>query len=237
MVDDDRRRFLKHLGIVGAAGVIGLGIARFSSDAADATLDALEATEQARGNRRVWATYRDATDPRNLPYESYQKEAERLGVWECPSCGYIYDVTDGRVARFDELPASWVCTAPGCAGAAKDEFTELGIAFRPGGQPLINEVACAFHYDRNGDGKFEASEEQVFCTMPCKTVCPVTAISKKAFDGTPEDQWATVQPKLGPVVDFKVCIGCGRCHKICGYNCIEWVNEPYRDLPGGGGGG
>ena len=41
-------------------------------------------------------------------------------------------------------------------------------------------------------------------------------------------------PKKGPLVDFDTCIRCGRCHKICGYNSIEWVNLPYIARGSGG---
>ena len=219
MVDDKKRRFLKHLALVGGAGVLGLAVAQGSTMKAETLIDGLEEAEQQRGYRIVWATERDKNN--NIPhsYAEYLDDAEKLGIWECAKCNYIYDITDGREARFDDLPADWVCIA--CGGAVRDDFEQIGIAFRSGGQPLVNEVACAYHYDKDNDGVWEASEEGVFCTMPCKTICPVEAISKDTF-GT------LAGGKVGPIVEFDTCIGCGRCHKICGYNCIEWVNVPYK---------
>jgi rubredoxin len=230
MVDEKKRRFLKHLAIVSGAGVFGLAVAQGSTLQAESLIDSLEEAEQQRGYRIVWATRRDKDY--NIPrtYAEYLADAERLGIWECARCNFIYDVTEGRETRFDDLPPDWVCTA--CEGATREEFEQIGIAFRSGGQPLVNEVACAFHYDKDADGVYEASEEGVFCTMPCRTICPVTAIEKGAF--------STLEGgKIGPNVDFDTCIGCGRCHKICGYNCIEWVNVPYegknKRVFGGGG--
>ncbi len=226
MVDEKRRRFFKHLGLVGAAGVIGLGISQFSGKAGENLVDSLEGVEQERGYRKVWATKRDRDNNYGRTYEEYFKDAERLGIWECSMCHYIYDVTEGREARFDELPSDWVCAD--CGSATKDEFEEIGIAFISGGQPFINEVACAYHFDEDGDGKYQSSEEGVFCTMPCRTICPVDAIKLDAFGNLPPEQVSIELPKRGPNVEFDTCIGCGRCHKICGYNTIEWVNVPYK---------
>ncbi len=235
MTDKEKRRFLKHLGLVGAAGFTGLVISRFAHRGAGAQLDALQASEQERGYRKVWATKRDEENAYGVPYIDYLDEAERLGIWYCTTCGYIYDVTDGRKQRFDDLPPGWVCTNPGCDGATKDEFTNIGIGFQSGGQPLINEVACAYHFDLDGDGNFEPSEEGLNCSMPCRTICPVSAITTGPFAHVEgEDD----KPKKGPIVAFDTCIGCGRCHKICGYNTIEGVIEAYPGKnavnPGGG---
>lgn len=235
MVEDERRRFLKHLGLVGAAGFVGLAIARGVSPSMDTKLDELEESEQSLGYRKVWATKRDEEGGYGSPYADYFDEANKLGIWYCTSCGYIYDVTDGRKVRFDDLPSDSPCPNPGCEGSTKSDFVNLGIGFQSGGQPLINEVACAFHFDVDGDGNFESSEEGVNCTMPCRTICPVDAISQGSFASVEgEDD----KPKQGPTVDFDKCIGCGRCHKICGYNCIEWVIQPYKGknayTPGGG---
>jgi rubredoxin len=226
MVDDKKRRFLKHLGLVSGAGILGLAISQGSTRASEYLIDDLEESEQQRGYRIVWATKRDQENHYGRPYSEYLEDAERLGIWECDRCNYIYDVTDGLEARFDELPSTWVCVK--CGGATKNEFEEIGITSRSGGQPLINEVACAFHYDEDGDGVYEASEEGIYCTMPCKTICPVDAISKGPFSTITEGS------KIGPNVSFHDCIGCTRCHKICGYNCIEWVNVPYKATSGGG---
>ena len=228
MVDEDKRRFMKHLAMVGGAGIVGLAVAQGSTMKGETLIDDLEESEQQRGFRIVWATKRDEEFKAPYSYPEYLADAERLGIWECARCDYVYDVTDGREARFDELPADWVCTE--CSGATRDEFTQIGIAFRSGGQPFINEVACAYHYDKDGDGEFESSEEGVYCTMPCKIICPVDAISKGPFS-------TIAGGKIGPNVAFDDCIGCGRCHKICGYNCIEWVNVPYKGHAASNGGG
>jgi Fe-S-cluster-containing hydrogenase component 2 len=66
--------------------------------------------------------------------------------------------------------------------------------------------------------------------MPCKIICPVDAISKGPLSTITEGA------KIGPIVSFSECIGCTRCHKICGYNSIEWVNVPYKSTSGAGGG-
>ena len=230
MVDADRRKFLKHMGYVGAVGVLGLGVAQFATNKGDALVDSLQDAEQERGFRKVWATKRDEESNYGVPYSQYYDDAVKLHIMACSVCDYVYGVTEGRVTRFDELPSSWTC--PMCSEATKADFEDIGIAARSGGQPMVNVVVCTYHYDEDGDGKYEASEEGVYCTMPCKTVCPVAAISKGPIIGPVGED----KPKLGPVVDFTKCIRCVRCHKLCGYNCIEWVNQPYKDLKGGGGG-
>ena len=229
MVDDRRRTFLKHLGMVAGAGALGIGVSYFAAKPADDLIDDLEDTEQARGYRKVWATKRDEENNYGIPYSEYYEDALRLGVHRCDRCGYIYDVTDGREQRFDELPPGWVCT--GCGGATRDDFEEIGIAFRTGGQPLINEVVCAFHFDVDGDGEYDPAEKGVHCSMPCRTICPVDAIEEHDLSSVHGEGG---HPKRGPKVDFDTCIRCGRCHKICGYNSIEWVNLPYKGTGSGG---
>jgi len=232
MVDEDKRRFVKHLGMVGGAGLLGLAISYGSSPTQESLLDGLESVEQERGYRKVWATKRDEEENYGIPYVTYFDDAERLGVYRCDKCGTIYDVTAGREQRFDELPSDWVCTRPECGGASKSDFKPIGIEFRSGGQPRINEVVCAYHVFEPVEGSDKVKEHlEIFCSMPCRTICPVDAIEKKTFSETtgPDDL-----DKIGPVVDFDTCIGCGRCHKICGYNSIEWVNKPYTGKAGGG---
>jgi len=225
MVDDKKRTFIKHLGLVGAAGAVGIGVSHLTSTPPENLIDDLEAVEQARGYRKVWATHRDAENSYGIPYAAYFDDAERLGIYRCDKCGYIYDVTAGQEHRFDELPAGWVCENSDCTGATKEDFTDIGIVFRTGGQPLINEVVCAFHFDLDGDGDYEDEDKGVFCHMPCEAICPVTAITEGDFSTV--DVETGSKSKRGPVVDFDTCIRCGRCHKICGYNSIEWVNKAY----------
>ncbi len=231
MVDDRKRNFLKHLGLVGAAGAAGIGISYLAATPPEDLIDDLQATEQYRGYRKVWATKRDEENNYGIVYATYLDDAERLGIYRSDKGGYVYDVTEGRKQRFDELPPGWVCPHPECAGATKEDFTEFGIDFHTGGQPLINELVCAYHFDMDGDGKYADEDQGVFCSMSCKTICPVDAISKGPFSTVESED---DQPKVGPVVEFDTCIRCGRCHKICGYNSIEWVNKAYTGLGSGG---
>jgi len=231
MVDDKRRNFLKHLGLVSAAGAVGIGVSYLAATPPEDLIDDLQETEQERGYRKVWATRRDEENNYGITYATYFADAERLGIHRCDKCGFIYDVTEGRLQRFDELPPGWVCENSECAGATKEDFNEIGIGFRTGGQPLINEVACAYHFDIDGDGKYADEDQGVFCSMPCKAICPVEAIDKGPFSTVESED---DQPKMGPVVEFDTCIRCGRCHKICGYSSIEWVNKAYTGRGTGG---
>lgn len=238
MVDDKKRRFLKHLGLVGGAGVVGLAVAQLSTEKADRLVDNLETAEHARAFRRVWATAMDRMEnawpldrSENFrSYEDYLADAERLGVWYCALHNYVYDVTAGRRPgmRFDELPSDHAFE--GCPGARKENFERIDLAYRSGGKPWFNHSACAYHFDEDWDGEFEASEEGVFCTMPCKSVCPVDAIEKREVHDLGK-------AKVVPHLIRDKCIGCGRCHKICGYNCIEWDNSDQGYIPDAGGGG
>ena len=225
MVDEDKRRFLIHLGIVGGTGVLGLAIVNASTTPTENLLEGVQETEQVRGYRKVWATKRDEDGFFGIPYEEYFELATALGIWRCSRCGYIYDATDGLNQRFDELPPNWECTNPDCAGATKSDFVNIGIGFRTGGQPLINERACAYHFDLNLDDRYEDEDQGKFCPMPCEAICPVDAIEKGPLTTVIS---ADEMPKQGPVVNFDECISCGRCHQICGYNCIEWVIQRYR---------
>jgi len=230
MVDDKKRTFIKHLALVGAAGAVGIGVSYLTTTPPEDLVDDLEDVEQARGYRKVWATKRDEENSYGVVYATYFADAERLGIYRCDMCGYIYDVTAGLEQRFDELPPGWVC--PNCGDATQEDFTEIGIGFRTGGQPMINEVVCAFHFDLDGDGDYEDEDKGVFCHMPCKAICPVSAISEGDF-ATVEVEPDT-KNKRGPVVEFDTCIRCGRCHKICGYNSIEWMNQAYIGKTTGG---
>jgi NAD-dependent dihydropyrimidine dehydrogenase PreA subunit len=96
-----------------------------------------------------------------------------------------------------------------------------GTSFGDGGLPKINTTACAYHVSENAidDTKgivYSESLKSKFCTMPCKDICPADAISR--YDATGE--------KSIPVVDEDKCIHCGKCFRICGYNAIQWINNP-----------
>ena len=83
-----------------------------------------------------------------------------------------------------------------------------------GGIPHLNLAACAYHADENGDGKYN-DDPGKYCSMPCQNVCQVDAITVYKKSGE----------KQHPQVNKELCIGCGKCFKICGYNALQWINE------------
>ncbi len=63
----DRRRFLKHLGILGVAGVMGMSIGEIFSPTESDLIDAAANTEISKRRKLIWATKEDAEigDPDN----------------------------------------------------------------------------------------------------------------------------------------------------------------------------
>ena len=158
-MDPKKRKFLKHLGLLGFGALIGLGISHATSPSETTLINNWANSEIKTGRKIVWEDYEEIAN--------------------------------------NEKPL------------AKHEPRE-------GGLPIFKENVCAYHIDDNGDGKYEASEEVKYCTMPCKDVCPVDAISKYKIEDS---------GKVVPEVNNGKCIGCQKCFKICGYNAYEWMNK------------
>ena len=159
-MDPAKRKFLKHLGLIGFGGLIGLGITHATSLTEDQVIEDLANSEIDSGSKRVWE-------------DRKEKENNLEPV--------LHDV-------------------------------------REGGVPEVMINVCAYHIDDDGDGIYEKSERIKYCTMVCKDVCPVDAITQHELtDGTYDG-------KIVPEVDLDKCIGCTKCFKICGYHAIEWIN-------------
>jgi ferredoxin len=58
----DRRRFLKHLGILGVAGVMGMGIGEIFSPTESELIDAAADTEIANRRKLIWESKQDAEE-------------------------------------------------------------------------------------------------------------------------------------------------------------------------------
>jgi NAD-dependent dihydropyrimidine dehydrogenase PreA subunit len=162
-MDPKKRKFLKHLGLLGFGALIGLGITQATSSSETDILNRWSNNEIAMGNKVVWEDH-DELNNNVAPVEDHE--------------------------------------------------------LREGGLPVVKENVCAYHIDDNGDGEYEDSETVKYCTMPCKSICPVDAISEH------ENTDGTFKGKIVPQVDIEQCIGCTRCFRICGYNAIDWINFP-----------
>lgn len=160
-MDPKKRKFLKHLGLLGFGALIGLGITHATSPSEAEIINNLSNVEIKSGRKRVW---RDE--------EEFNTELEPAELYKV----------------------------------------------REGGLPIVKDNVCAYHIDDDADGNYEDSETVKYCTMPCKDVCPVDAITKG------ENSDGSFPGKIVPVVDEDKCIGCTRCFRICGYNAIEWFN-------------
>jgi Pyruvate/2-oxoacid:ferredoxin oxidoreductase delta subunit len=58
----DRRRFMKHLGILGAAGVMGMTIGEIFSPTESQLIDSVAETEIAKGRKLIWDSKEAAED-------------------------------------------------------------------------------------------------------------------------------------------------------------------------------
>ncbi len=168
-MDPKKRKFLKHLGLLGFGALIGLGITHATSPSETEITNRMLDEDLASGRKRIW----DSDEEKHI----WESEKER-----------------------------------------NENLKPKKHGLRVGGKPIILLNVCAYHADENADGIYESSEEGKYCTMPCKDICPVDAITKhEVTDGTYDG-------KIVPQVDVEKCIGCTNCFKYCGYNAIEWVN-------------
>lgn len=176
--DEDKRKFLKHLGIIGVGGFIGFLVSKL--------------------------TISGKIDVRD-EYSDVEMEDFRKKIWKM-NPNYKIDKT-------------------------YDPRGEEAKTFLSGGFPYFHEQVCAYHYDDNGDGKYEEKEIKKYCSAPCIDVCPVNVIklhsvSKKEIVGNEKIVPGFPQKKnrleCGDGTD---CIGCGLCFKTCGYNTIQWINR------------
>ena len=160
-MDQDKRKFLKHLGLLGFGALIGLGLSHATFIPESQIINNLSNDEIQSGRKRIWNDLKEVKQ--NLdPTEQYS-------------------IREG------------------------------------GGRPRVREPVCAYHYDADGDGVYEDSEDGNYCSMPCRSVCPVEAIKIK---DVPKGS------KKIPDINDDICIGCTKCFRICGYNAIEWINYP-----------
>jgi Pyruvate/2-oxoacid:ferredoxin oxidoreductase delta subunit len=58
----DRRRFMKHIGILGLAGVMGMSIGEIFSPTESDLIEAAASEEVARGRKMIWNTKQEAID-------------------------------------------------------------------------------------------------------------------------------------------------------------------------------
>jgi NAD-dependent dihydropyrimidine dehydrogenase PreA subunit len=161
-MDQKKRKFLKHLGLLGFGALIALGLAHATSPTETQIIK---------------------------DYSNAEVKGKRKIVWN-----------DKKEFFNTEMPNKM-------------------HSVLEGGEPRVIVAACAHHIDDDGDGIYEKSETVKYCTMPCKDICPVDAITKHEMsDGT-------FDGKIVPEVDIEQCIGCTKCFQICGYNAIQWINE------------
>lgn len=185
-VDEKKRRFLKHLGIIAIGGALGMGLTKLTAKSTDSIVNAYADKQIELNKKFIWESKADFDDPRN--WEDYQE--------------YLLKVNRGRT-----------------------------LDVKKTGAPIVNEVACAYDtiIPEGEEGNLKDKHyESVYCTAPCKKICPVSVIDTKDNDDSPEvKKVPTFKGK-----DFDVtnasgskCIGCGKCFRICGYNAIHWINK------------
>ena len=178
-VDEKKRKFLKHLGIIAVGVGLGMGLTKLTAKSTDSIVESYSDKEIEENRKFIWENMADFEDPRN--WEDYQ--------------AYLVRVNGGRT-----LPV------------------------KKTGAPVVNEVACAYHLE-DASGEFH---ESVYCTAPCKRICPVSVIETKDDEDTPKiKKVPTFKGKKHDVTNASgsKCIGCGKCFRICGYNAIHWVNN------------
>ncbi len=189
-IDENRRKFLKHLTLIGIGGAVGMSLAGLTAPSKTEIRDEYAEDEIKRDRKLVFTL-----DP---SYHDYV-----LGNSSVPPSG--------------------------------DPRGEKDTEFKSGGWPYINEAACAYHYDDDGDGIYEDKEKGKYCTSPCIRICPVNALERhsagkedieegeKVVPGFPSKRGKSKNPLLNFGMDSK-CIHCGLCYKVCGYDAIMWVN-------------
>ena len=185
-MDEKKRKFLKHLGVIAVGGALGMGLTKLTAKSTDTIVSTYSDKLIEENKKFVWNTKADFDDPRN--WEDYQ--------------AYLTKVNGGKT-----------------------------LDIKKTGAPIVNEVACAYDtvVTEEEDGKLKDKHyEGVYCTAPCKKVCPVKVIETKDNEDSPDiKKVPTFKGK-----DFDVtnangseCIGCSKCFRICGYNAIHWINE------------
>lgn len=190
-IDENRRKFLKHLTLIGIGGALGISLSALTAPPKTNIRDEYAEDEMEKDRKLVFTL-----DP---SYHDYV-----LGNTSISPSG--------------------------------DPRGEKDTEFRSGGWPYINEAACAYHYDDDGDGIYEEKEKGKYCTSPCIRICPVNALKRHSVGESgivkntkvvPGFPYKKGKKKKNPLLNFGLdskCIHCGLCYKICGYDAIMWVN-------------
>jgi Na+-translocating ferredoxin:NAD+ oxidoreductase RNF subunit RnfB len=115
----DRRRFLKHLGILGVAGVLGMGIGEIFSPTESDLIDAAADAEIAKRRKFIWASKEDADigDPDNAVSDAksggFPFVNRRVCAYHLPNqaTGEYEDITDDnqQEVHFCSAPCVDVC--------------------------------------------------------------------------------------------------------------------------------
>lgn len=115
----DRRRFMKHLGILGVAGVVGMSIGEIFSPTESDLIDAAAETEIASGRKLIWKSKQDAEegDPDNAVSEAKSGGFPYINRRACayhlpnPETGEYEDITEDNEQdiQFCRGPCMDVC--------------------------------------------------------------------------------------------------------------------------------
>ena len=120
-MDPKKRKFLKHLGLLGFGALIGLGITQATSPSETDIFNRWSNNEIAMGNKLVWRS-RDELNNNVAPVESHPVREGGLPVVKENVCAYHID--DNGDGEYNKSETVKYCTMP-CKGICpNDAITE-----------------------------------------------------------------------------------------------------------------
>jgi ferredoxin len=132
-VDENKRKFLRHLGLLGIGALLGLGIAQATSPTETQIINDLSNTEIKRGKKIVWNNRFQRNDFL-YPPDQYDVRVGGLPIIKENACAYHIDENgDGKYEKSEELK---YCTMPCQAVCPVDAITKHENADPE--EPLLN---------------------------------------------------------------------------------------------------
>ncbi len=220
--DPSRRKFLKHLSFIGIGGVIGMGVAEFSSPSEADIVDQYFAEEIDEGRKEIY----DAVDEDLEPVEraaamksggfpivnevvcAYHEDMQALSGIKSDPEGYYYidDSIEDLTEKEKRLKGNGIyCTAP-CTEVCPVDIVKLHLQY---------SRRTKFESYREGKAGYEPYDVKIVSGFP-----------DQRYGKTPDHIPNKLNMAWTPYSSMpQPCIGCGKCFKICGYNAITWVNN------------
>ena len=145
-MDPKRRKFLKHLGLLGFGALIGLGITHLTSPSETDIINRWSNKEIKSGNKRIWENKKELQD--QLEPASHDIKVGGLPVILANVCAYHIDdngdgeYEDAEESKYCKMPCRAVCPIKINGKKAIEPHRMSDGTYKGKIMPEVSEVKC-----------------------------------------------------------------------------------------------